>query len=171
MGQEKIATAIGTAREYLSAHPDEARYRDSPATAVVESGLRVTITGDDGASAVTDMVAGVGGDGSAPSPGWLFRAAYASCLATLIAMRAAESGVTLTRLEVRVDSESDDRGILGISAAIPAGPISAGIAVRAAASGIDEDVLREVIAWGVSHCPVDDAVRRAIPVELRVEID
>lgn len=171
MGQDKIATAIGAAREYLSANPEEARYRDSAATAVVEDGLRIRTTGDDGASTVTDMVAGVGGGGTAPSPGWLFRAAYASCVATLIAMRAAESGVTLDRLEVTVDSESDDRGILGIAADIPAGPISAGVAVRAAAAGVEPDVLRGIISWGVAHCPVDDAVRRAVAVELRVDID
>ncbi|MCE3293838.1 MAG: hypothetical protein K0Q84_2775 [Arthrobacter sp.] len=170
MGQDGIAAAIGAAREYLSANPDEARYRDSAATAVIEDGLRIKITGDDGSSAVTDMVSGVGGGGTAPSPGWLFRAAYASCVATLIAMRAAESGVTLDRLEVTVDSESDDRGILGIAADIPAGPMSAGVAVRAAAAGAAPDVLREIIAWGVAHCPVDDAVRRAVPVEVRVDI-
>jgi uncharacterized OsmC-like protein len=171
MGQEKIATAIRRAGEYLSAHPEEARYRDSAATAVVENGLRVRITGEDGASAVTDMVAGVGGDGTAPSPGWLFRAAYASCVATLITMRAAESGVTLTRLEVRVDSESDDRGILGMSEAIPPGPLTAGVAVRAAAADADTAALREIVTWGVAHCPIDDAVRRAVPVELTLEIN
>lgn len=170
MGQDGIAAAIGAAREYLRANPVEARYRDSAATAVVEDGLRINITGGDGASAVTDMVAGVGGGGTAPSPGWLFRAAYASCVATLIAMRAAESGVTFDRLEVTVDSESDDRGILGIAADIPAGPISAGVAVRAAAAGVAPEALREIIAWGVGHCPVDDAVRRAVPVEVRVDI-
>ena len=40
MGQDKIATAIGAARKYLIANPEEARYRDSAATAVVEDGLR-----------------------------------------------------------------------------------------------------------------------------------
>ena len=48
----------------------------------------------------------------------MFRAAYASCVATLIAMRAAEEGWSLGMLEVTIDSESDDRGILGISSAV-----------------------------------------------------
>jgi hypothetical protein len=39
-------------------------------------------------------------------------------------MRAAELGIPLQRLEVTVDSESDDRGILGMDEAIPAGPLS-----------------------------------------------
>ena len=39
-------------------------------------------------------------------------------------MRAAERGVALHGLRVAVDSESDDRGILGIAENVPAGPLS-----------------------------------------------
>jgi uncharacterized OsmC-like protein len=116
------------------------------------------------------MTAGVGGGESAPSAGWLFRAASASCVATLIAMRAAEEGVTLDRLEVTVDSESDDYGILGVDESVPAGPLSMLVQVRVAATATDEDRLREIVAWGVAHCPVCDAAKRAVPVETRVEV-
>jgi len=169
MGNSRISEAISSAKAYLAAHPDEARYRDSVASAVVEDGLRVRVTGVDGSSLVTDMVAGVGGTASAPSPGWLFRAAYASCAATLIAMRAAEEGVVLSALEVIVDGESDDRGILGIAEDVPAGPISMRVTVRAASSQ-DERTVRAAIAWGLDHCPVDDAVRRPVPVEVDVRV-
>jgi uncharacterized OsmC-like protein len=169
MSESRIAEAIASVKAYLTAHPDEARYRDSAASAVVEDGLRVRVTGVDGASLVTDMVAGVGGTASAPSPGWLFRAAYASCTATLIVMRAAEQGVALSGLRVDVDSESDDRGILGITEEVPAGPASMKVIVHAA-SDDDEGAVREVITWGLNHCPVDDAVRRHVPVELEVQI-
>jgi uncharacterized OsmC-like protein len=169
MSNSRIAEAIASAKAYLAAHPDEARYRDSVASAVVEDGLRVRVTGTDGSSLVTDMVAGVGGTASAPSPGWLFRAAYASCAATLIAMRAAEQGVVFSALEIEVDSESDDRGILGIEEDVPAGPSSMRVTVRAESTQ-DEGTVREIIAWGLNHCPVDDAVRRSVPVELDVRI-
>ena len=170
MGSTEIATAVAGARAYLSAHPDEARYRDSAATAVVEDGLRIRVDGQDGASLTTDMVTAVGGGGSAPSPAWLFRAGYASCVATLIALAAAVDGVELTRLEVTVDSESDDRGILGIDPSVVAGPLSVRVAVRIASSNADDDRVRAVVDWGRSHCPVDDVVRRPVPVELTVEI-
>lgn len=170
MSSSRIAEAISSAKAYLAAHPDEARYRDSVASAVVEDGLRVRVTGADGSSLVTDMVAGVGGTASAPSPGWLFRAAYASCAATLIAMRAAEQGVVFSSLKVEVDGESDDRGILGIAEDVPAGPVSMKVTVRAVSTQ-DEGTVREVIAWGLDHCPVDDAVRRPVPVELDVHVD
>jgi uncharacterized OsmC-like protein len=168
--QTDIATKIAGAREYLQAHRDEARYRDTAATAVVEDGLRVRATGPAGAEVVTDMSPGIGGAGSAPSPGWLFRAADASCIATLIAMRAAEQEIALDKLEVTVDSESDDFGILGIDEAVPAGPLSMLVQVRLAAADIPEDRLRDLVAWGVAHCPVCDAAKRAVPVETRVEV-
>lgn len=170
MVQTDIAAAISGAREYLTAHPDEARYRDGAATASIEDGLRVRVTGADGASLVTDMVTGIGGGGSAPSPGWLFRAAYASCVATLIAMRAAEEGWSLAGLEVNVDSESDDRGILGIDASVPAGPLSVRVVVRASASGEDAAAVRAAIEAAVARCPVHDAVVRAIPVEVDLRV-
>jgi uncharacterized OsmC-like protein len=168
--QADIAAKIGAAREYLKSHRAEARYRDAAATAVVEEGLRVRATGPDGATVVTDMSAGVGGGASAPSPGWLFRAADASCIATLISMRAAEQGITLERLEVTVDSESDDYGILGIDEAVPAGPLSMRVHVRVTARGVPEDRLHEIVAWGVAHCPVCDAAKRAVPVETQIDI-
>lgn len=171
MDQADIATAVAGAREYLSAHPDEARYRDSAATAVIEDGLRVRVEGPDGASLTTDMVPAVGGRGSAPSPAWLFRAGYASCVATLISLRAAVEGVELTGLEVTVDSESDDRGILGIDPSVPAGPLSVRVTIRiASASSNDQGRVRSIVDWGRAHCPVDDLVRRAVPVEVVVEI-
>jgi organic hydroperoxide reductase OsmC/OhrA len=44
------------------------------------------------------------------------------------------------------------------------------IALRLAADGAGEDQLRGVAAWAVDHCPVSDAVRRAVPVDLEVEV-
>jgi uncharacterized OsmC-like protein len=158
------------ARDYLRANREDARYRDAAAIAVIEDGLRVQTTGESGDSIATDMVASVGGAGSAPSPGWLMRAANASCIATLIAMRAAEEHVVLEALEVTVDSESDDYGILGIDDAVPAGPLSMRVAVRVASSGASDERLREIVEWGVDHCPVCDAVKRSVPVDVQVEV-
>jgi hypothetical protein len=68
-----------------------------------------------------------------------------------------------------VDGESDDRGILGIAEGVPAGPISMRVTVRAVSTQ-DEGTVGEVIAWGLDHCPVDDAVRRSVPVERAVHV-
>ncbi len=164
-----IGDAIRGARAYLTEHPDEARYTDSQATARLESGLRVSVTGLDGATVTSDMPPSIGGGGAGPSPAWFLRAGHAACVASLVAMRAAEEGIELSRLEVTVDSESDDRGILGASDDVPTGPLSTRVRIALNAEA-DDAVLRAIAEWGWRHCPVDDAVRRAVPVSVQVEI-
>jgi len=115
-----IRAALESAISHLSDHPGEATYTDSVATATLLDGLRVRTTGSAGETVMTDMPASIGGTASAPSAGWLLRAAEASCVATVVAMRAAQLGQALGTLTVTVDSVSDDRGILGMADAIPA---------------------------------------------------
>src|SRR2546428_7501604 len=128
MDADGIRRSLAAAIAYLTEHPDEAAYTDSVAVARIENGLRCRIEGPSGESILTDMPTSVGGDATAPSPAWLSRAAHAGCVATLIAMRAAQESVSLSDLEVAVDSESDDRGILGIDDRVPAGPRSVRVA-------------------------------------------
>ena len=163
-----IGDAVRAARDYLRTHPDEARYTDSAATARLEAGLLVRVEGPGDAVVISDMPASVGGRGEAPSPAWFMRAGHAACVATLIGMRAAEEGVVLSQLEVVVDSQSDDRGILGAAHDIAAGPLSTSVRITLAAEGVPVERVREIADWGVAHCPVDDAIRRAVPVKLEV---
>ena len=165
-----IGDAVRGAREYVRTHPDEARYTDSAAIARVQAGLLVRVEGPGETSLISDMPPSVGGTGNAPSPGWFLRAGHAACVATLIAMRAAEEAVSLTRLEVVVDSKSDDRGILGAADDVPAGPLNTSVRIAVAADGVADDRLREIASWGVKHCPVDDAVRRAVPVKVEISV-
>jgi uncharacterized OsmC-like protein len=164
-----IGQSIATARTYLAEHPEEARYTDSPATAVVEEGLRCRVEGPHGFALSTDMPRGVGGMATGPSPGWVARAAQAACDATVVAMRAAELGIALQHLEVVVDGESDDRGLLGMDDDIPAGQLSSRIRVRISAEGVDPATLRDLVLWADEHSPVSDAFRRAVPTS--VELD
>jgi len=165
---DTIRTAMEGASAYLTAHPDEAHYTDSLATARVVDGLRVRVEGPAGEVLETDMPSAVGGSGSAPSPGWFMRAAVAACVASLATMRAAQLGLGGFSVEVDVDSESDDRGILGLDASVPGGPLSMRIGLRMAADGAGLDALEELAVWAVEHCPVSDALRRAIPVHIEV---
>jgi hypothetical protein len=66
MPSDHVRESIEKAKQYLGDHPDEARYTDQPATAVMEDGLRCRIEHATGAVMITDMPRRVGGDGSAP---------------------------------------------------------------------------------------------------------
>ena len=136
----------------------------------LDEGLKVTVTAPDGSTVTTDMVKSVGGTDTAPSAGWLYRAALASSNATLIAMGAARAGIELTSLEVTVDSESNDYGILGIDESVPPGPLSVRTRVRVGAKNSDEATVRKALEWGMTHSTVADATKRAVPMTLEVEI-
>ena len=177
MGRQEIKRALDGAVEYLTNNRADAKYTDSAATARLAppSGLVVDVTGPDNATLKTDMPTSVGGTNTAPSPGWVLRAAEASCVATLIGMRAAQLDVPLQEVEVSVDSESDDYGILGISDDVPAGPLSTRVSVRitpapptAGSARRSQAELREMVEWALAHCPVTDAVKRAVPIKLEV---
>jgi uncharacterized OsmC-like protein len=127
--------------------PEAARCTDTAASAVIEVGLRCRVDDPNGATVCTDMPTSVGGESTAPSPGWLLRAGQASCEATLIMMRAAELGIPLQRVEVVVDSESHDRGILAMDDDVPAGPLSSRTRVRITANGVEPQVLHELVEW------------------------
>ena len=166
----QIGDAVAQASAYLAEHPDEARYRDSAAVAKLGKNLRVDVTGPGGEALATDMPRGIGGQAAVPSPGWLFRAAAAACVASLIGIRAATIGIDLDGggVEVTVDSESDDRGILGLDDGIDAGALSVKVAVLFTGLGIGKQAREALARWALEHCPVTDTVVRPVPIELEV---
>jgi len=158
---ESIRSAMETASDQLTEHPEAAVATDAAATAVREEGLRFRVEGPKG-DVFSDMSKTVGGGATAPTPGWLLRAALASCDATLVAMEAARDGVELTGLTVTVDSESDFRGVLGVDDSAHPGPLTVRVRIQLAAGNATEDQLREIVQRAESHSPVRDAVARAV---------
>ena len=161
-----IRNALENAAGHLAENPSDATGLDTPATAILAGGLSCRVEGPFG-QLTTDMAESLGGGGSAPSPGWLMRAALASCDATIVAMEAARSGIELTKLAVSVVSESDNRGVLGVGDA-PPGPLSVRVRIELAASNAGEDELRELVHRAESRSAVLDAVSRAVPVTTEV---
>ena len=168
--QASIAEAVDGVAAHFRAHPESGRSNDAPATATLQGGLRFQVTHPNGMTVATDMPAAFGGEATAPSPGWLMRAASAACNASMIAIRAAQEGITLDELTVVVGSVSDDRGMVGVADDVPAGPLEASVHVRVRAAGADPERLRDVVAWARTHSPVVDAVGRAVPTSFDVEI-
>jgi uncharacterized OsmC-like protein len=165
-----IGSAVERASAYLSEHPTDARYRDSHARARLGDGLRVEVDGPGGERLTTDMPKGIGGSAAQPSPGWFFRAAAAACVASLIGIRAAMTGVELPpdSVEVTVDTESDDRGILGLDDRIPAGALSLRVVVAVHGGAPGRETLEALATWAVDHCPVTETAQRAVPIEVRL---
>jgi uncharacterized OsmC-like protein len=96
------------------------------------------------------------------------RAAAASCVASLIAIRAAAVGAEIGPFEVTVDSESDDRGILDLDDAIDAGALSMKVVIAFSRTDAKRDGVRELVDWAVRQCPVTDTIARAVPIEVEV---
>ena len=169
--QDRIASAVTAVANHLREHPGDGASKDSQAVATLDSGLRFSVTHPNGMTVFTDMPAGFGGEASAPSPGWLMRAAAAACVASMIGIRAAHEGVALASLAVTVESVSDDRGLVGTDDSVPPGPSEATIAVRISAPGVSEDALRELVRWSHAHSPVTDSIGRAVPTTLNLQVE
>ena len=78
-------------------------------------------------------------------------------------------GKRVDALNVAVESVSDDRGILGLDEAVPAGPLSMAVRVRLTLDDGSRDEIADIVRWATDHCPVVDAVRRAVPLTLDIE--
>lgn len=168
--QDNIRESMQGVIGYYTQNPNKALSQDKEAVAIIEEGLRARATGPDGQTLICDMPKGLGGGATAPSPGWTMRAALANCEAIMIALHAAQLGVHLDTLEVRVDSLSDDRGMLGMDDSKPAGPMNMKVSIRIGADGVPAEKLHEIIEWAEYHSPVGEPLNRIMPVEYAIEV-
>jgi uncharacterized OsmC-like protein len=164
-----IRQALDNLGAAIAADPAKARAKNAPATARLANGLRCEIAGPHGDRLVTDMPPAMGGAASGPNPGWLFRGSLAACTSTVIAMRAAKLGIALSKLEVTVESESDNRGLLGLDEGVSAGLGNLRMRVRIAGDA-PPDTLREIVAWGDAHSPIACTVRNSPRSSVEVEV-
>jgi organic hydroperoxide reductase OsmC/OhrA len=171
---EDIAAAVRRVESVLQRRPASAIHDDAPATAKWQTGLRVMACHADGTQIVTDMPSELGGSGAEVTPGWLFRAGLASCLATRIAIGAATDGIELTLLEVSACSRSDARGLFGMpdisGAPVGAGPRDVQLFIRIAAPGVSAEKLQALVEDSNRCSPVSAAARDVVPVALRIEV-
>jgi len=170
MSIENIRNSIEGTISYLKANPEKAFKKGTAATAVLEKGLKVRTVGPENEVIISDMPPTVGGEGSAPTPGWFMQAALATCNATGIAMKAAREGIELNTLEVSIDTESDTRGIFGIQESIKVGPLNMRTRVRIGAEGESEEKLHEIVKWNEKHSWCGNAICRSVPLETEIEI-
>lgn len=174
MAMEQVAASLERVVSALRRKPHAGLHEDTPATVRWAGGLRTIAHGPAGAEVATDMPAAMGGDDSAPTPGWLLRTALASCAVTRIAMEAAFRGIALQTLEAQATSRSDLRGLVGVAEAdgrcVPAGPLAMDLHVRIGAPGVDADLLRALVASTPDCSPVTAALERPLAVGLQIEV-
>lgn len=174
MTMERIAASMERVSAALTRKPHAGLHDDSPATVRWAGGLRTVARSGAGGEVATDMPEAIGGEDSAPTPGWLLRTALASCAVTRIAMEAAARGIALVTLEAHATSRSDLRGVVGVAApdgsAVPAGPLAMDLHVRIGAQGVDADTLRALVAATPGCSPVTCAIEQPLAVGLHVEV-
>jgi uncharacterized OsmC-like protein len=175
MPTELIASSMERVTSVLRRKPQAGINEDTPATARWDGDLRVVARNAQGAEVATDMPVELGGSDTAPTPGWLLRAAIASCAVTRIAMAAAAEGIALRTLEARATSRSDLRGLFAMvdaaSGVVPAGPLEVALHVRIGAPGVPAERLRALVEATRACSPVTCAIEQPLPMALHIEVE
>lgn len=169
----EVAAAMRRVESVLQRRPEAGIDVDPPAAAHWQGGLRVHTRHPNGTQVLTDLATELGGSGDQPSPGWLLRAALASCAATRVAMAAAAEGIALSSLAAVADSRSDVRGLLGMVDAngtpVPAAPRDVELRVSISAPGVSAERLRSLVEASCLCAPVSCAMASPVSVNLLVD--
>jgi uncharacterized OsmC-like protein len=172
---ENVLKAMQRVRAVLARRPGAGIHLDEPATARWNEGLCVETFHANGTQVLTDMPVELGGAGNQASPGWLLRAALASCLATRIAMEAAALGIALRRLEVLAKSTSDARGLLGMAddggKKITPAPLELQLEVKIGAINSTKEQLQAIVDSSLRCSPVSAAIGHTVPVGLHIDFE
>lgn len=163
---ERIKQALDRVQSIFTARPEKARSTKG-GRATLTAGLQCEYS-EDGHTLRADMPEPYGGGGKALSPGGYARAALGMCLAIGYAMRAAQRGVPIRRLEVDVEADIDLRGIFAI-AGIPCGYSEIRCSVRVESDAPEEAVLA-AIDEADARSPVLDSYQRTRKIVRSVTI-
>lgn len=173
MSSDTLLDAQQRLERLVRQRPAVARIRDVPATALWEGGGRTCVLHPDGNMVYTDLPRELGGNGAQVSPGWLLRAALASCAVTRIAMLAAERGMQPERLEADVTSETDLHGLLGLCRAdgqrVPPGPLAIHLRLRIRVPNVEDRAVRDLVEQAMGVSPVLGAMTEAVVVRLDID--
>jgi uncharacterized OsmC-like protein len=117
----------------------------------------------------TDLPTGLGGSGSAPTPGVLLRAALGSCLAMGYRLRAARRCIPVRSIRVTVESDSEIDGMLHTTSTAPPGFTAIRYHVELDTSAPAEDI-EAMVDEADQLSPILDAVGRANRVRRSLSI-
>lgn len=110
----------------------------------------------------------LGGNDTAPNPVELLLAALGGCQEIVYRAFAAVLGIEIVSIEVHAKGHLDLHGFLGL-AEVPAGFTNISFTTRIVSSASPESI-RQLAALVEKHCPVQDTLTRAIPINGKVEL-
>jgi hypothetical protein len=86
-------------------------------------------------------------------------------------MRAAKLGIELEKLDVSVESQSDNRGLLGLDAGVSAALTGLRALVHISAVNASKIQLESLARWGDDHSPVACTLRSALAGKIEVVVE
>lgn len=166
-GDMRIAAAVTRLEAAVERRVGFGRATNTASITLVE-GLRCC--SEEGTWSIdTDLPIGLGGTGSAPTPGVLLRAALGSCLAMSYRLRAARRGIPVRSIRVTVESDSDIDGMLRITSPAPPGFTAIRYDIELDSSAPAEDI-EAMVDEADRLSPILDAVGRAIQLRRSLSI-
>ena len=148
-------------------------FRRKPATALntkhasgrIEHGL-VCHARQDGYTATMDMPEPIGGEGSAPSPGFHIRMGLVGCVAVGIKLTAVREGIDIGAIDVDVEMDFDDAAMIGVSDNTAA-PLETRITIAVESAAPWEEVTA-MVGRALERDPYFIAFRDAQPMKTKL---
>ncbi len=115
-----------------------------------------------------DEPAPLGGSDTAPNMVEVVLGAYGCCLTTGYVMNAAQRGITLEGVDVKLKGDLDLRGFFGISADVPPGYKGVEVEVNLKAPGASRKDLESLHEHVLKTSPVGSIISRPLKVTTRL---
>lgn len=161
---EKIRLAVERVADVFRKKP-AAALNTKRATGRIEHGLVCKARQDD-YTATMDMPEPIGGDGSAPPPGFHIRMGLVGCIAVGIKLTAAREGLDIGPIEVDVEMDFDDAALIGVSDNTAA-PLETRITIRIESTAPWDEVTA-MVGRALERDPYFIAFRDAQPMKTRL---
>ena len=166
-GNSSIASSLERLEAVARKRPEFARDTYHSVTTLVD-GLQCR-SEERGWQVQSDLPATIGGAGSGPTPGMLGRAALGSCLAMGYKLHAERLGVQLTSIQIEVEADSDDAGMLFLDSEARPGYSEVRYHVDIVSPEPEELVLK-VLDEGDALSPYRDVFSQSTPMQRTTSI-
>jgi uncharacterized OsmC-like protein len=165
----------GPLKERYRQHPEQARIADTveslPADLRDPTRVRAGRTGPPAFEIAIGLHRAAGGDGTLPCPGDVLAAALVACQELTVRMVAANMGIELESVQVKVTSHADLRGTLAIDRETKVGAQRLDIETHVRVRGGDPERSRRLLAAAERYCSTLDTLRNPPRISTRFTCD